>query len=121
MSEIYQVIILPEAQQDMQSIVLYIARQLSAPEAALNLKSAFQKEIALLSHMPKRFQTIQEQPWGNAGIRKFRVKNYYVYYLVDDADKTVKVNAVIYVGRDQPKQMSKRNMPQSSNKKEINP
>lgn len=116
MSESYQVIILREAQQDIRNITLYIARQLSAPQAALNLYNAFQKEIALLSHMPKRFQTIQEQPWGNAGIRKIRVKNYYVYYLVDDADKTVKVNAVIYIGRDQSKQMSKRNLPQSGNR-----
>ena len=110
MSEPYQVIILPEAQQDMRSIVLYIARQLSAPQAALNLNSSFQKEIALLSHMPKRFQTIQEQPWGNAGIRKFRVKYFYVYFLVDDVDRTVKVTAVIYVGRDQKKQLSERSL-----------
>ena len=110
MSEIYQVIILPEAQEDMRCIVLYIAKQLFAPQAAMYLHNAFQKEIASLSHMPKRFQTIKEQPWGDAGIRKLRVKNYYVYYLVDDEDRTVKVNAVIYVGRDQAKQMSERNL-----------
>lgn len=109
MSETYQIIILPEAQEDMRSIVLYIAKQLFAPQAALNLKNAFQKEIASLSHMPKRFPTIDEQPWKDEGIRKIKVKNYYVYYLVDDTNRRVEVNAVIYSRRDQAKQLSKRN------------
>ena len=110
MSKVYQVIILPEAQQDIRSIVLYIARHLSAPQAALKLDRAFQKDILSLSHMPNRFPAIDEQPWKDAGIRKIIVKNYYVYYLVDETNKTVQVSAVIYAGRDQTKQLSKRNL-----------
>lgn len=39
-----------------------------------------------------------------------RVKNYYIYFMVDDEEMAVKVNAVIYVGRDQSRQMSDRKM-----------
>ena len=53
---------------------------------------------------------MDEQPWKDAGIRKTRVKNYYIYFLVDDKEMSVKVNAVIYVGRDQTKQMTDRKM-----------
>lgn len=112
MSEKYKLIILPEAQKDIRDIVLYIAGELCAPQAALNLQYAFENEINSLAYMPKRIKTVDEQPWKDAGIRKTRVKNYYIYFLVDDDEMAVKVNAVIYVGRDQPKQMTERNMDQ---------
>ena len=34
----------------------------------------------------------------------------YIYFLVDDVEVAVKVNAVIYTGRDQTKQMADRRM-----------
>jgi len=37
MSDKYKLIILPEAQQDMRGILLYIAGELCAPQAALDL------------------------------------------------------------------------------------
>ena len=110
MSEKYQTIILPEAQKDIRDIVQYIARELAAPQAALNLQDEFQREINSLANMPKRIKTVDEQPWKDAGIRKMRVRNYYIYFLVDDNEMAVKVNAVIYVGRDQSKQMTDRVM-----------
>ena len=110
MSDQYRLIILPEAQKDIREIVLYIARELAAPQTALNLQDEFQREINSLAKMPKRIKTVDEQPWKDAGIRKTRVKNYYIYFLVDDAEMAVKVNAVIYVGRDQSKQMADRKM-----------
>lgn len=110
MSDQYKLIILPEAQKDIRGIILYIARELMAPQAALNLQDEFQKEINSLAEMPKRIKTVDEQPWKDAGIRKIRVKNYYIYFLVDDEEMAVKVNAVIYVGRDQLRQMADRKM-----------
>ena len=105
MSEKYKLIILPEAQKDIRNIILYIARDLAAPQAAMNLNNEFQNAIASLSEMPKRIKTVDEQPWKNAGIRKLRVKNYYIYFLVDDKEKSVNINALIYVGRHQAKQL----------------
>ena len=110
MSDRYKLIILPEAQQDIRSIVLYIARELAAPQAALNLQEAFEKTIRSLAEMPKRIKTVDEQPWKDAGVRRIRVKNYYVYFLADDTEKAVKVLSVIYTGRDQIVQMSERRM-----------
>lgn len=110
MSDQYKLIILPEAQNDIRSIVLYIARELMAPQAALELQDEFQKAINSLARMPKRIKTVEEQPWKNAGIRKIHIRNYYIYFLVDDVEMAVKVNAVIYAGRDQVKQMADRKM-----------
>lgn len=109
MSE-YKLIILPEAQKDIRDIVLYIARELTAPQAAFNLQADFEKAIKSLAERPKRIRTVNEQPWKDAGIRKIRVKNYYIYFLVDDDEMAVKVIAVIYIGRSQAKQMADRKM-----------
>ncbi|MDZ7552441.1 hypothetical protein HXT23_05665 [Gardnerella sp. DNF00257] len=46
-----------------------------------------------------------EQPWGKLGFRKIRVKNYYIYFLVDENRKEVQILAVIYVRRDQARQL----------------
>ena len=110
MSDYYKPIILPEAQQDIRGIVLYITQELFSPQAALNLQDAFHKEIQKLSYMPTRIKLIDEEPWGSQGVRKIRVKNYFIYFIVDDYEMTVKVNAVIYVGRDQEKQMADREL-----------
>jgi len=108
MSEEYRLIILPEAQKDIRDIIIYIAKELTAPQAALALQDDIEEKINFLSLQPKRFKLIDDQPYKDAGIRKTRVKHYYIYYLVDDKDKTVKIVAVIYTGRDQTKQMSER-------------
>ena len=105
-----RVILTPQAQQDIRETVMYIAQVLSAPQAALDLEESFRKEIKSLSSMPKRIRLVDKQPWKDAGVRRTRVKKYYVYFMVDDQEKRVKVIAVIYVGRDQEKQMADRKM-----------
>lgn len=110
MCDQYRLIILPEAQQDIRSIILYIARDLAAPQAALNLQDDLEKTIKSLAEMPKRIKTVDDQPWKDAGIRKIKVKNYYIYFLVDDVERNVKVNAIIYAGRNQSKLMADREM-----------
>ena len=105
MDKQYKVVILPEAQDDMRRIILYIARNLHAPSAALHLETAFRDAILSLAFMPKRIKTIDEEPWKEIGIRKVKVQNYFVYYLVDDKCQTVYINAVIYIKRDQIRQL----------------
>ena len=73
------------------------------PEAAQDIRN---KEIKSLAYMPKRIRLVEEQPWKDAGIRRTREGNYYIYFFVDETKKTVYVNAVIYSGRDQTKQMA---------------
>ena len=72
----YKLIILPEAQQDIRDIVLYIARELASMQAALDLQDEFEKEIKSLAKMPKRIKTVDEQLWKDAVIRRTKVKLY---------------------------------------------
>lgn len=59
-----------------------------------------EKEIASLSAMPSRYPLVEEDPWHKKGIRKMTVKNFLVYYSVDDENKIVWILAVIYGRRD---------------------
>ncbi len=60
--------------------------------------------------MPKRIKPIDEHPWGALGVRKILVKNYYIYFIVDDTAMEVKVIAAIYTKMDQAVQFSERNI-----------
>ena len=89
---------------------MYIANELVSPQAALNLQQNFIDEINKLSFMSKRIKPIDEQPWGALGVRKILVKNYYIYFIVDDTAMEVKVIAAIYTKMDQAVQLSERNI-----------
>jgi plasmid stabilization system protein ParE len=108
MSESYSVIITPEAQSDISKIIHYIAGELKAPQAAVNLNDLFLKSIKDLAVFPKRNKVIDEEPWGSEKIRKLIVKNYFFYYNVNDLTRTISIIAVIYAGMDQTKQINKR-------------
>lgn len=110
MSTKYKIIILPEAQKDIREIILYIANELASPQAAISLQEALKEGIVSLANEPERIKIVDDDPWKDAGVRKLRVKNYYIYFIISESDLSVKVMAVIYVGRDQIKQMSERNL-----------
>jgi len=100
-SEIYKVVITPEAQNNIRSIVLCIASILSAPQSALALNNTYQKTITSLSMLPERIKIIDDHPWKDKDIRKVRVKNHFIYFVISGPDNTVRILAVIYTGRDQ--------------------
>lgn len=55
--------------------------------------------------MPHKIKCIDEKPWGDFGIRKIRVKNYYIYFLINQAKSEVQIISVIYVKRNQEKEL----------------
>ena len=101
----YKVRITAQAAEHLRGIREYIVREFKAPKTAKNMIRSLRKEMASLSKMPTRVKTIEEQPWGDKGIRKTRYKNYYIYFWISEETKTVQVIAVVYVGRDQKRQL----------------
>lgn len=101
----YTIRITRQAREHLRSIKAYITNELLAPEAADNTISRLKKEIKSLSRMPERIKLTEEEPWRSEGIHRMRVKNYYVYFWIDEESSTVQVTAVIYVARDQAAQL----------------
>ena len=105
--EPYDIIITPDAEANLLELRNYIANVLLAPDTALSYIKAIRKEIATLSIMPGRIKPVDEEPWHSRGLRKIIVKNFYVYFRIDDPAKRVYILNVIYNKRDQLKQMAK--------------
>ena len=101
----YTVRITRQAREHLRGIKKHIAEELLAPEAAKNTIAAIKKEIKSLDKMPERIKLTEEEPWRSEGIHRMRVKNYYVYFWIDDENSKVQVTSVIYVARDQAAQL----------------
>ncbi len=105
MDKEYEVKVTRQALEQIRTIVHYISYDLMAPEAAKNLMDYMETAIMKLSVLPKRHSVVEEEPWRSQGIRKMVVKNFLIYYWVDEEYKKVQVTAVIYGKRDQIKQL----------------
>ena len=97
MDNIYTVKITSQAEEQIQETIYYITHELKAPDAALHLLDTLENSITSLSHYSK-------------GIRRLPVKNFLIYFWIDDANMNVQVIALIYGKRDQLHQLSQMNM-----------
>ena len=97
----YEVKITEPAQRQLQEIVRYIAGDLQEKRTALWMLDTLEKEILSLSTLPNRVALTEEEPWYSAGIRRMPVKNYLVYFWVNEDQKQVQITAVVFGRRDQ--------------------
>lgn len=102
----YRIIITPDATRDLNELRTYIADELLAPGTALVYIQTIRREIGGLARMPARHMCVDQEPWHSLGVRKIIVKNFFVYYRIDDPTGTVYVLNVIYAKRDQLKALS---------------
>lgn len=101
MSAEYKVHITKYAYAQMAEIKQYIANELHAPAAARNLLLAMQSAAVSLAVMPDRHSLMPEEKWANQGLRKMIVKNFLMYYWIDEEHKQVHIVAVVYSRRNQ--------------------
>ena len=106
----YCVKITEQAQEQLREIYSYIALQLQSPNTALKMLDVLEKEISSLSYFPNRIALTEEEPWHSKGIHKMPVKNYLVYFWIDDVRKTVQITAVVYGRSEQKTQLSQMSM-----------
>lgn len=95
MDDIYSIKITEQAENQLSEIMTYIAEELCAPNAALNLISKLEKAMGDLEVFPERHPLIDEEPWKFQGIRKMIVNNFLMYYWTDKKNKEVQVLARI--------------------------
>lgn len=110
MANTYQVKVTSQAQEQMWEIAHYIATELVAPDAALRLLNALEDAISSLAQLPNRIALTEEEPWHSYGIHKMPVKNFLVYFWIDEDTHKVQVTAVVYGRRDQMQQLSQMDM-----------
>lgn len=106
MDKTYTVKITSQAEEQIQEIIHYITYDLKAPDATLHLLDTLEDSIASLSHYPQRVALISEEPWRTNGIHRLPVKNFLIYFWIDENNMRVQITAVIYGKRDQLRQLS---------------
>ena len=108
--EMYNILVEPQASDAMMSVVKYIAGSLKSPQSASDTLHALKKGIKELDFMPHRYAVLPDDLLGKDGIRRKLVRNFYIYFWIDENLKTVNVIDVIYVGREQRDRLSKMDM-----------
>jgi len=106
MDKQYKVRVTPHAEQSLQSIGQYIAVQLSEPQIAVQLLRSISDAVKRLQFLPERIHLTPESPWREMGIRRMLVKNYYIYFWIDEQNTCVHITDIIYAKRDQREQLA---------------
>ena len=93
------------ARQDLREIYEYIAFSLLASDTARSLTDRIMAEIRTLETFPERNPLYRDEPWHSQGVRVLPVKNYLVFYTVNNDTETVSVARILYGGRDISRQL----------------
>jgi addiction module RelE/StbE family toxin len=96
----YEIVITGPADADISDIALYISNELHSPQAAVNLLDDIDRHILDLEHMPKKYALVQDERLSDQRIRIIPVKNYLVFYSINDNSKTITIIRVLYNKRD---------------------
>jgi addiction module RelE/StbE family toxin len=93
---IFKIEYLPRAKNEIDDIAEYIAIELHSPNAADNLLAAMEKSISRLERHPFSCPVYYSDAPLEHEYRKLVVKNYIIYYYVDEAKKLVTIARVIH-------------------------
>jgi len=96
----YRVDVSEPAENDLRDIVRYIASQLSAPVSALHMMELLEKAMSGLSDIPQRCPFVADERLSQMEYRKLSVKNYVVFFSIDEKNKVVDVERILYGRRD---------------------
>jgi len=96
----YKVDYTTPAQEDLVSIMEYISSILKAPSAAESLLDEIEKETGILAENPLIFPISQDEYIAKRGIRHMLIKNYFIFYTIDENLKTVSIIRILYARRD---------------------
>lgn len=96
----YRVDVSEPAENDLRDIVRYISAQLSAPMTALKMMDTLEEAITGLTVMPEKCPSVTDERLAMMGYRKLLVKNYIVFFTIDEKSKVVDVERILYARRD---------------------
>lgn len=91
------------ARADLEDIDDYISFELFNPDAAASFLDEFESKIKEICKSPKSGRKIHNEFMKRDDVRRFLIKNYTAYYVIDDRNRMVVVLRVIYSGMDQDK------------------
>ena len=91
------------AESDINATYEYIAETLGNPDAASDLADELEIQIDKICKRPKTGRLVENEFLRRNDVRRFLVKNYIAYYLIDDENEKIVILRFIYSRRDQDK------------------
>jgi plasmid stabilization system protein ParE len=86
--------------EDIDSSYIYIKETLKAPGAAENLIKEIIEKLNYIKESPYTRPLVSEGYLASLGIRSIKIKNYVLYYTVDEKNENVNVIRFFYNKRD---------------------
>jgi len=96
---VYHVIITEPAKSDVRNTAAYIATKLHNKIAASRLMNDAYKAMYSLDEMPRRHPLVDDEYLAGCGMRFFPVRNYLVFYIIHEKNKTVEIERFLYSAR----------------------
>ena len=88
------------AEEDILSTIKYIANVLKAPMAANNLLDEIEKYEEILENTPNIYPFVRDEFLAGNGLKFVAIKNYILFYTINEDEKTVNVIRFLYSRRD---------------------
>ena len=97
----YSIAIADSAKTEYREALTYIAKTLASPQAMKSLTDAYEAALYTLRAFPKayRVDAYAKRETGQP-IRKVNVRNYGLFYLVNDSDRQVRILSFLHNSRD---------------------
>lgn len=95
----YEVRISESAERDIDEILQYMTEKLASHQAVADWAGELEKRYGELSKYPYMFGRSINEALRRIGYRRFMIKNYVVFYRVDDALREVIISRVFYCGQ----------------------
>lgn len=93
--ERYKILVSEKYYMDLKEILHYISRDLSAPLTASTLLNDIEQMVSSLSTMPYRYSIIDDSYLSHKEFRKCLIKNFIIFYKVDEENKTIMVHRIL--------------------------
>ena len=84
------------AERDIFNTIGYISKNLDAPQAASDHMDAIDDALDNLAISPFNHPFVRDEKLARIGFRWVSVKNYTLFYIVNQADAKVKVMRFLY-------------------------
>ena len=98
--EKYKVQLSIQAKNDYKSIIRYIRYELLEPIIAEKYAELIRNELNSLEYQPQKFAIIDYDIIKKYNFRKLIIKNYIAFYRINEDEKIVNVERILYSGTD---------------------
>jgi len=96
----YRVDVSNPAENDLMDIVRYISSNLEAPITALKMMETIEVALAGLSTMPHSRPKVRDERLAAMGYHIEIIKNYIAFFTINEKEKVVDVERILYGRRD---------------------